>query len=297
MKALEKRPELRYPTMDEFTRAMSDPVSYVEANGGVAGFPQRTLTASTDEMPPPRLTTPTALTPMPGSVVRTPTPAPGLLSPVPGTLSAPAPTTLGAAAGEVAGAGRKKTGFIIGGAVVALVAAVGVFMAVKGGGGDKDANGSGSATAVATAGSGSSATAGTPPDHKTVAVVDDKQPKPTETGSGSAAVKAPVTPDIQNMVLKLTSEPPGAEIFYNGSDTNKKTPAALTIRLDHTKGEFRLRLKGYDEYVLKDVPFDGDLEQGAKLKKTVLTTTGHGHGSGSGGRGSGHHDDTGLMAP
>ena len=36
MKALEKRTEMRYPTMDEFMRAMTDPVGYVEAHGGVA---------------------------------------------------------------------------------------------------------------------------------------------------------------------------------------------------------------------------------------------------------------------
>ena len=29
---------MRYPTMDEFMRAMADPVGYVEAHGGVGGF-------------------------------------------------------------------------------------------------------------------------------------------------------------------------------------------------------------------------------------------------------------------
>src|SRR5215475_12598795 len=47
MKALEKRADLRYPTMDEFIRAMSDPVGYVEANGGITQFLQRQLTPST----------------------------------------------------------------------------------------------------------------------------------------------------------------------------------------------------------------------------------------------------------
>src|SRR5688572_28242511 len=38
MKALEKRPEMRYPTMDEMMRGLADPVGYVEANGGIARF-------------------------------------------------------------------------------------------------------------------------------------------------------------------------------------------------------------------------------------------------------------------
>jgi len=40
MKALEKRADMRYPTMEEFMRAMSDPVGFVEAHGGVTGFLQ-----------------------------------------------------------------------------------------------------------------------------------------------------------------------------------------------------------------------------------------------------------------
>ena len=30
---------MRFPTMDEFMRAMADPVGYVEAHGGIAGVP------------------------------------------------------------------------------------------------------------------------------------------------------------------------------------------------------------------------------------------------------------------
>src|SRR3954468_2484059 len=37
LKALEKHVDLRYPKMEEFMRAMADPVSYVEAHGGVPG--------------------------------------------------------------------------------------------------------------------------------------------------------------------------------------------------------------------------------------------------------------------
>ena len=44
MKALEKRPDMRYPTMDEMMRAMADPVGYVEAHGGA----RRVLAAPAD---------------------------------------------------------------------------------------------------------------------------------------------------------------------------------------------------------------------------------------------------------
>ena len=50
MKALEKRADMRYPTMDEFMRAMSDPVGYVEAHGGVGAFLQRQLMPSNAPM-------------------------------------------------------------------------------------------------------------------------------------------------------------------------------------------------------------------------------------------------------
>jgi serine/threonine-protein kinase len=88
MKALEKRADMRYPTMEEFMRAMSDPVGYVEAHGGVGGFLQRQLMPSSAP-----ITTSVRLTPAP-------------LTPLPGRLSAPnlatpAPTTLGSSVGQL----------------------------------------------------------------------------------------------------------------------------------------------------------------------------------------------------
>src|SRR5205085_12660922 len=63
--ALAKRAEMRYPTMDEFMRAMSDPVGYVEAHGGVGGFLSRQLMPSSAPLPPMR-PTPGPMTPVPG---------------------------------------------------------------------------------------------------------------------------------------------------------------------------------------------------------------------------------------
>jgi serine/threonine-protein kinase len=298
MKALEKRPEMRYPTMDEFIRAMSDPVAYVEANGGVAGFAQRMLTVSTEEMPPVRLNTPVPGTQLTG-VRSAGTPAPGTLSPVPGTI-APSPTTLTSASGQLEGGARSKTGFVIGGAAVVVIAAVAVFFAARGGKDKDSGTGSGS-------GEVASPVAANPTEHAKAAGSAASVDPPKQTGSvaptGSAStadLKVPVSPDVQLMQLTLTSNPPGAEIFYNGGDLHKQTPTVLKMPLTHDKGEFRLRLKGYDEYVIKDVPFDGDLEQSATLKKMASVSAGHsvGHGAGSSAHSNtGSHNDTGLMAP
>src|SRR5678815_5140593 len=66
LKALEKRPEMRFPTTDEFIRAMSDPVGYVESNGGVSGFLARQLMPSTAPVPHTIRVTPGSVTPVPG---------------------------------------------------------------------------------------------------------------------------------------------------------------------------------------------------------------------------------------
>jgi serine/threonine protein kinase len=80
LKALEKDPDLRFPMMDEMIRAMLDPVGYVEAHGGIAGFGQRRL------MPSNALTPSLGLPPRPR-----PRPMPGVL-PVSGGPAAQVPT-------------------------------------------------------------------------------------------------------------------------------------------------------------------------------------------------------------
>jgi serine/threonine-protein kinase len=116
MKALEKRVELRYPTMDEMIRAMTDPVSFVESHGGVGTFTQVQLMPSTAPMPEIRLTPSPLSHP---SMPTYPTPAPGMMTPhsmqghhpptnppTPGAHAAP--TTLGAATGITSGEPKKS---------------------------------------------------------------------------------------------------------------------------------------------------------------------------------------------
>ena len=321
LKALEKRPDMRYPTMDEFMRAMSDPVGFVEAHGGLAGFLQRQLMPSTAPIPPIRFTP----APMQGMTGMHPgaTPYPSMMSPVPGSLT-PVPTTLGAATGQVAAQGRSKTGFIIGGAIVVVAAAVGVIFVVKGkdketpvdtgsgsGSGSSAASGSDQHVAMGSgsgSGSGSATAAGSGSASAKAAGSGSAVPN-AGSGSGSAKTVVPPPPDITTMKLTVTSDPAGAEIFLDGVDLGKQTNTTLVLPINHNKAQLRLRLKGYDDFVIKDVALDGDLNETATLKK-VTVSSGHGSGSagkgsgsssgkgsGSAGKGSGHGNDTGLIRP
>jgi len=151
LKALEKRADLRYPTMEEFMRAMADPVGFVEAHGGVSGFLTRQLMPSSAPLPSIRLT-PAPLTPLPGTLIapsippgRPPGTSPGL------SAAIPTPTTLGSATGQVAGS-RGKAGYILAGLVIVAVAIALIIVLV---GKDKvQVAGDGSDTASGSSGSG-----------------------------------------------------------------------------------------------------------------------------------------------
>jgi len=297
MKALEKRQELRFPTMDEFIRAMSDPVGYVEANGGINGFLAKQLMPSSAPLPPVRLTPPpmTGMHPM--------TPAPGLLSPVPGSLTAPSPTTLSAAAGQVQ-PGKSKTGFVIAGVAVVAVATGGIFLVLNKKKAAEDP-GTGSAAVVSmNSGSSEGSAISVTPTH--TAVIDAATPTVPETGSaaaGSAAAGSAATgsaagsdmtvkPDLRFVKLTITSEPQGAEIFLNGVDTGKKTNATLTV--PHTKAhpKIELKLHGYADGEIRGIALDAgdEITGSAKLIKLAAPSTTHGTGKGSGkGSGSTHH--------
>jgi eukaryotic-like serine/threonine-protein kinase len=275
LKALEKRPEMRYPTMDEMIRALADPVGYVEAHGGVAGFAARTLMPSSAPLPPARLT-PSPLTPMSITGV-------GYNSPVPGSVSAPSPTTLSGGAGQVTPQ-RSKAGFVIAGVLVAVAAAVGVVVVAGGnkhevasggsGAGSNDvismqSNGSGSAAIavkVPIEGSAGSAAIVTPPPPP-----QPPLPPPPVTPDAGLAATVPMT-----IAVQLTSTPEGAEIFVNNVDTNKKAPATLTLPREAKAATFTFKLHGYADVVLKDVPLVGDqLEKTATLKKVVAPIVVH----------------------
>ena len=304
LKALEKRPELRYPTMDEMIRAMADPVGYVESHGGVQGFLQRTLTPSTAPLPPARLT-PSPLTPIPGMY----TPAPGTLTNS-GAVAGPSPTTLSAATGQVQ-APRGKTGFVIAGVLVVAAAIVGV--AVVLGGKKQDAAGGGS-DVTQPAGSGTTTGSAMTVEHGSAgsAVVMTNtgsagSATPTTTGSAGSAVvatgsagsatgsaapntgsagSAAVVPAV--VTLTLSTTPDGAEVFLNGAPTGKKTP--LTIQVPRGgKMTVGFRLKGYEDLFVKEIALDSEtVTKEVTLKKS--------HSGGGTGKGSAHSTGKGSAA-
>jgi len=317
MKALEKRADMRYPTMEEFMRAMSDPVGYVEAHGGVAGFLQRQLMPSNAPLPSVRLT-PAPLTPLPGTLI-----AP--------SLATPAPTTLGAATGQVA-TPRSKTGLIIA-ALLVVGAAAAAIVVVAGGKTKLPEGGSGSAVAsgdrgkdkvVAVgdpgqggqggtngAGTGSSRpvqptfgsdtpSAGSnthpngpngPAGSNTPAIV----PTTGSNGAGSTGTP-PAGTDAGSAVtaerfteIDVESSPPNAKIFVDGADTGKITPATLSVpKKPGKKLQITLRLKGYNNFSFKAVDAGENSKQTTEL--VMVKTKGGGPIStapGSGGRTSG----------
>jgi hypothetical protein len=309
---------MRYPNMDEFMRAMTDPVGYVEAHGGVGGFAGRQLMPSSAPLPSGGV----RLTPAPM------TPLPGLMSPVPGTLTAgmaggPTPTTLSAAAGQVQPS-KSKTPFVIAAVAVVALAGGGIFMAMKKKGGDETVaandtppdKGSetvvtmnkGSETAVTPPDKGSAGAIVTPPDKGSAAVTPPDKGSaavtPPNTGSatppngagsahevtvnkGSAAVEA------QTASLTINSVPSGADIYINGKlIPDKKTPATLTL----PRGDYKVivKAKGFAEFH-KAVSLKSDtLSLDAPLKAASGGTT----GKGTGNKGSGSKAcDTCLERP
>jgi eukaryotic-like serine/threonine-protein kinase len=295
LKALEKRVEMRYPTMDEFIRAMSDPVGYVESHGGVTGFLSKQLMPSTAPLPPVRMTPP----PM--------TPVPGLMSPVPGALNTgmmggPTPTTLSSAAGQVAPA-RSKTPFIIAAGLVVALTGAGVFFVLNKKtttAADQPETGSGSGQVVVENGSagsaiGSAAVHTPPPPITPDAAVAVTPPVDAavvaETGSGSGAGSGSAVVTASNVSLTINSVPAGADIYLNGVVmAGKKTPATLMVPPGNYK--ISVRSKGFEEYK-KTIALKGDMAVDAALKKP--STTGN---TGNKGKGSGAKQcDTCLERP
>jgi serine/threonine-protein kinase len=119
MKALEKKADRRYPNMVEFMKALSDPVGYVEAHGGLAGFMNAFLgepTTDTEEAASQVMVRATTTTP----VVSPLTPAPGSL------------TAVSSADEELAPA-KSKTPLIAAAAAAVLIVGGGLAFMLSGG--------------------------------------------------------------------------------------------------------------------------------------------------------------------
>ncbi len=279
MKALEKRADMRYPTMEEFMRAMSDSVGYVEANGGLSEFLQRPLIPSNAPLPSMRLT-PAPMTPLPGTLI-----APGLASPV--------PTTLGTATGQMQAA-RGRSAYILAGLVVVAAAIAGIIVLVG-----RDLVGTGSQTAQVTP----AATVAAAPlpgsaDDNSSARSPVGAPDPVgsaATGSGRAAVAAvvaagsgaagsdspeppagsdaarrtdPVAQADASSEITVLSAPSGAKVLVDGTETGQVTPATLSIARQPSRTiSISLRLKGYNNFTFRPVDVARSSEQKIELVK------------------------------
>jgi len=289
LKALEKRPDMRYPNMDEFIRAMGDPVGYVESHGGVSGFLARQLMPSN--------------TPLPNTVRFTPgpmTPVPGLMSPVPGTLTgAPGPTTLSSAAGQVQG-GRSKTPFFIAAGLVVALTAGAVFFVLNRKDSVQSAAKPDEGSSKIAMGSGS---AEPPPPQPQ----PQPQPQPPPQPQGSAvtvpdnkgSAVAPNGNEVKLAQVTIKSTPSGADILINGVSVGKKTPATLSLpKVDVT---VTLKLKGHEEYkkplVIKEDTVSLDTPLKEKKSSGGSRTGSKEKGSGNKGSGSTKSCDTCLEKP
>ena len=314
LKALEKRADMRYPTMDEMMRAMSDPVGYVEAHGGIVGFSQRQLMPSTAPIAPishGRQAPITVPPPMP-------TPPPGTLTPL-GGMATPVPTTLGASSGEMRSSGSKK-GFLILASFVVAAAIVAIALVVSK---DKKAADGGGGSEVAENGSGSSGSAAVPPDPGKGSQVTDPAPGSNKTvdpgrgsqGAGSAGASAgssgasagssgagtgPTLPELAT--ITLTTKPAGAKIFVDGVEQQARTPQPFTLPKNGKRVKIVLRLASYEDL---EVPIVADEDHTSEhtlkpKKKGQLPPSDPRKGSGGKGSGSGPgagSSDSDLMKP
>ena len=300
MKALQKRPELRFPSMDEFMRAMADSVGYVEQNGGLTEFAQRQLMPSGAAFTPPtRISLPAATygTPPPGSLV----PPSGIYQPGSYPGATPTPTTLGASAGQVTGGGRSKLGFIV--AAIVILAGAGIAIAVVAG--------KKSDPTVTPAGSGTDVATGTPD----AAVVDNGEKTVARDAAVAVTADAAVvaaTPDAALVAtpdaavaepasskITIVTKPAGAAIFVDGQDTGKKTPEPFEVERSKKAVTIELKLANFDTMTLKkfSVEADANMDYSLKPKKSgPRPPNGNGKGSnaGSGGKTG---NDTGLERP
>ena len=309
MKALEKRPDMRYPTMEELMRAMSDPVGYVEANGGVGGFLHRPLVPSTGPMPsgirltpaPPTLAQLGHPTPLPGTIVASRTGS--------GAATAPGgtgtPTTLGSASAQIQ-AQRSKSAYVAAAIGVIVAAAIAIVLVVAKGKGPDAARASGSLvddrseasraglgsdpgvaanpTGSGSAIAGSGTMAGTPaagasrPDAgsdtagsgSATATAGDTSATGSNAADGSANGTAGSDP-VPATDITVTSVPARAKILVDGVESGKLTPSTLTI----PKGkrvEITLRLRGYEPYAFKPVQGGASSDLNAELVKSKSST-------------------------
>ena len=278
LKALEKRPDLRYPTMDEFMRALLDPVAYVESHGGLTMFPQAVL-LSQGAMPPTTRLTPSPLTPLPGSLIS--------LGSSPAMASVGAvPTTLGGAAGQVPSRGARSgppIPLIIGGVVLAAGAAVAAMMLTR----SSKSDGHRPDPQIA-AGQGSSgaSTGGV----TTTPLTSPADAAPATSLTPDARPRTPIDAPaaVTSASITIESVPPGALVKVDGMSYGP-APVMLPNQPRAKRLQITLEAKGYESKSTTVIVADDQTVKLELVKKK--------RGGGGGGGDDGGGDDGGLMDP
>jgi eukaryotic-like serine/threonine-protein kinase len=303
LKALEKRPDMRYPTMEDMMRALADPVGYVEANGGLQGFARQVLAPAHGPV--------SVVTKLP----QTPTPHPGSMSPVsqishlsqlgqPGYHSgiivggavppgvSATPTTLGGAAGEASGNGR-VLGLAAAGVIgVALLAVIIVLLTRDGGSDNPDPLGIAAAAVDAS-----------PVDTAVAMTVVDAPPidaPPIDAPPIDAPPLIDAPPAIAPQVTFVVRSEPSAAVVKIAGKTGQ-TPFEITLDRSLGKVDYSIELSGYfarkdkvdlsqTEISLPTYKLEKKRTGGGGGRPTRPKNPGEGSGSSTGG-------DTDLMRP
>jgi hypothetical protein len=287
LKALEKNPLARYPTMEEFMKALADPVGYVESNGGLNGFMQRQLVDTGGPIPSSPTPSPLSpLTPVPGSLsVMTPAPGmgSGIYSPSPAGGYYPTPTPLPQRVQ------KSKTGLFVGlGLVAVLGVGAAVFFATRGGGND------GAEASVKDPPGVIEDDIDAPPEKPPIvpdkpAIVPEKPPieKPPEVPKGPVMVQ-----------IKLQSLPKGAEIWVEGEKKARgKTPKLIELE-QGTKVSISFKRRGYQDEEIKITPSEKMELSPVELKrKRTSRPTSSSSSSSSSSSNSGTTDTDGVISP
>ncbi len=229
MKALEKRPDNRFPNMDDFMQALADPVSYVEGHGGLERF----LSYGAGSPTPYPVTPGSGPYMLPqGQVGTPPTPPPGYLgavsqsavpftpSPVPGSLDR-IPTNRGRM-------------ILVGLGAVALGVAVFVGYKVMSGGKSDDKK--------SVAGDTTGPTAQQP-----VSSGGTSDTPPTNPEGGGAA------PTSTKVKVDVASNPAGAEVFVSDVSMGK-TPVSFELDRGDKAVDLVLKAEGFQDRKESVVP-------------------------------------------
>jgi serine/threonine-protein kinase len=302
MKALEKRPDMRFPNMDEMMRAISDPVGFVESHGGIQGFMQTQLMPSNAPLPSVRMT--------PGPMTAPHTPVPGQLTPY--GMTSPVPGTLGPQSGIHQPAPKKsKLPLMIAAGVVVVAASAAIAYVVTQKAKTKD-------EVVATHDSGSAQEAsGTQPGNDKTVEHGSAPDKGSDNGSaevkpeGSAKVEPPPPPPKTTAKVTLETTPAGAEIYINGipvvvDGKPVHTPTSFELPITTTPVRLTLRRDGYEDIEDKSFVVNEDFKKSfpefKRKRSSSSSNKDKGKGSSSGNKGSssgtsGTSNDTGIMRP